>query len=73
MCKAFKGTCPYGGSVFHFNNEQDAQIFADNTNKFNYGLLKGIKLSELGKQDEHNITYPNFGVPITNMETDDED
>lgn len=63
ICKAKDGNCPLGSDNPHFNNLQDAQIYADNENKKQYGLTPELtennmndlinKRNELAKSIEH--------------------
>lgn len=41
-CRAKKGNCPLGGDDTHFDNEVDAQAYADSINSEEFGALPGI-------------------------------
>lgn len=45
ICNAKDGNCPLGSENLHFNNLQDAQIYADNENKKQYGLTPELGLT----------------------------
>ena len=52
-CRAKKGNCPLGGADTHFDNEADAQAYADSVNAKEFGDLPGIQ----GNQE---IPYNDF-------------
>ena len=41
-CKATKGNCPLGGDDQHFDNQADAQAYADKVNEKEYGLIADV-------------------------------
>lgn len=42
-CKAKKGNCPLGGEEQHFDNQDDAQAYADKVNEQKYGLISNVE------------------------------
>ena len=41
-CRATKGNCPLGGDEQHFDNQADAQAYADKVNEKEYGLIADV-------------------------------
>lgn len=45
-CRATKGNCPLGGEESHFDNEADAQAYADKINEGTHGLVPELSSNE---------------------------